>query len=78
METIKKTILVVDDDAKIRQVISLRLMSAGYTVLTARDGVVGLSLVESKDPDLIIADIWMPNGAGFAFAVIHIIVASTF
>jgi DNA-binding response OmpR family regulator len=67
MKTIKKTIRVVDDDAKIRQAMTLRLMAAGYTVLTARDGVAGLMLVESRAPDLIIADIWMPNGAGFAF-----------
>jgi len=68
MSATKKTILIVDDDAKIAHAMSLTLKSEGYEVVTAEDGLAGLSSIESKQPDLIIADIWMPLGAGFALA----------
>ena len=63
-----KKILIVEDDTKVAKAMAIRLKSAGYDVLTAGDGVRGLQLAEWEKPDLIITDIWMPVGVGFAMA----------
>jgi CheY-like chemotaxis protein len=60
----RKRILVVEDDAKQIAALSIRLKSAGFEVLTARDGLEGLKLAVSSKPDLIILDIWMPGNLG--------------
>ena len=65
--TVKK-ILVIDDDEKIAQALKIRLKPAGYEVLTAADGVYGLSLAMEHKPDLVILDIWMRVGGGFSVA----------
>ena len=60
----RKTVLIVDDDAKQIAALSIRLKSAGFEVLGARDGLEGLKLAVSDKPDLIILDIWMPGNVG--------------
>lgn len=52
----------------VAKVMSIRLKVAGYEILLAEDGVRGLQLAETEKPDLIITDIWMPVGVGFALA----------
>jgi DNA-binding response OmpR family regulator len=64
----KKKILVVEDDRKAAKALSLRLKAAGYEVLIANDGNEGLILAKSYAPDLVLTDIWMPIGMGFALA----------
>jgi DNA-binding response OmpR family regulator len=64
----QKKILVVEDDRKAAQALSLRLKSGGYEVLLANDGTEGLILAKSYAPDLVLTDIWMPVGMGFALA----------
>jgi DNA-binding response OmpR family regulator len=64
----KKRILVVEDDTKAAKALSLRLRNSGYEVLIATDGNEGLILAKSYAPDLVITDIWMPVGMGFALA----------
>jgi DNA-binding response OmpR family regulator len=64
----KKKILVIDDDPRIVQGLQIRLKSASYEVLIARDGVYGLRLAGECKPDLVILDIWMPVGGGFSVA----------
>ena len=59
-----KRVLIVDDDAKQIAALSIRLKSAGFEVLGARDGLEGLKLAMSDNPDLIILDIWMPGNVG--------------
>ena len=49
-------ILVVDDDATIRELAEELLTSAGYNVLTARDGEEALRLVCDEHPDLILLE----------------------
>lgn len=61
------TILVVDDDASIRQLLRLHLSSAGYAVLLAEDAIAAGYLVLRQAPDLIIADVNMPHMDGFEF-----------
>ncbi|MGH2479583.1 MAG: response regulator transcription factor, partial [Ktedonobacteraceae bacterium] len=53
-------ILIIEDEANIAQVLRLYLEQAGYTVLTAGDGVAGLELHAREHPDLIILDLMLP------------------
>lgn len=64
-------ILVMDDDACIRELMRLHLCNAGYEVLLAEDAVVAGHLVLRRRPDLILADIEMPfmNGLEFVQAL---------
>jgi two-component system chemotaxis response regulator CheY len=59
-----KTIITVDDAATMRKLIGFSLRSAGHTVLEAEDGVRALALLTSRDVDLVITDINMPNMNG--------------
>lgn len=56
-----KSILIVEDDADSREVLSVILNAEGFSVLTAEDGQQALELVNEARPDLIITDIQMPN-----------------
>src|SRR6185436_4668151 len=59
-----KKILIVDDDRKIAAALEIRLRASNYKVFTARDGDEGLKLAARHRPDLIVMDVWMPNGVG--------------
>lgn len=54
-------ILVVDDEAPIREVLSASLGDEGYTVKTARSGEEGLRVIEDMRPQIVLLDIWMPG-----------------
>jgi CheY-like chemotaxis protein len=60
-------ILVVDDDASLRDLLRLHLSAAGYEVQTAADGIAAGYLVLKAPPDLIITDVNMPHMDGFEF-----------
>jgi len=62
-----KSILVVDDDPDIRELIATQLMALGYEVRTAQDGVEGLDLCHAEKPDLMVVDVMMPGLDGFQF-----------
>jgi two-component system alkaline phosphatase synthesis response regulator PhoP len=55
-----KTILVVDDEAKIAQLARDYLEHAGFAVLTAGDGVAAVHMAREKQPDLIVLDLGLP------------------
>lgn len=57
-------ILVIDDEAHILQVLSLKLRNAGYQVTTAVDGEEGLETASRIKPDLVITDFHMPYMTG--------------
>lgn len=59
-----KTILLIDDDAQIRNVYSLVLRQSGYRVVEADSGITGLAMAQQHLPDLILSDINMPGGDG--------------
>lgn len=61
-------ILIVDDDPKIRILLSRCLQGEGYTVIEARDEPEALDLVKSTNPDLITLDINLGRGDGFEVA----------
>lgn len=59
-----KRILVIDDDDQVRAMIRQMLEKAGYSVMEAQDGEVGMKLHRHNPADLIITDIFMPEKEG--------------
>ncbi|GIP32524.1 response regulator transcription factor [Paenibacillus sp. J2TS4] len=59
-----KTILIVEDDAKIRQLLKIYLEKEGYEVLEAADGSEGMQLFEQLDPCFVIMDLMIPHKSG--------------
>ena len=62
----KKTVLVVEDEVALSRVLSIKLASEGFHVLSAHDGEAGLTMALGRKPDLIILDIQMPVIDGIA------------
>ena len=60
-----ETILVIDDDATLLELLSAHLETTGYRSLTATDGPGGLQLAFAENPDLIILDVMMPGMDGW-------------
>jgi two-component system response regulator MprA len=58
-------VLVVDDEAGVRDTVSQALRLAGYDVVTAGDGVTALDLVRAEHPDALVLDVMMPRMDGF-------------
>jgi two-component system, chemotaxis family, chemotaxis protein CheY len=59
-----KTIMIVDDSASLRQVVSIALKGAGYDVIEGRDGRDALSKLTGGKVHLIVSDVNMPNMDG--------------
>jgi DNA-binding response OmpR family regulator len=59
------TILLIEDDAALVDVLALAFEDAGFRVASARDGVEGLGRVERDQPDLVVSDVNMPRLDGF-------------
>ncbi len=57
----KRTILVVDDEKDIREIIEIYLMNEGYNIVLACDGIEALEKLKKEKIDLIILDIMMPK-----------------
>jgi CheY-like chemotaxis protein len=53
-------ILVVDDDASVRRLLSVQLGLAGHEVHIAEDGQAGLGAIDDLLPDLVVLDVMMP------------------
>jgi two-component system KDP operon response regulator KdpE len=62
---VAETILAIDDDYIMLQVIRWSLESAGYQVITAADGQRGLQQLQESHPHLVILDVMMPNLDGW-------------
>jgi len=61
----QKIILVIEDDASIRELVTWNLAEDGYGCLCANDGMEGLTAVREEAPDLIILDLMLPRMDGF-------------
>lgn len=61
-------ILIVDDEADVRETIEFCLAGAGFDVLTASNGLEGLGMVRAQQPDLAILDVMMPGENGYRVA----------
>jgi len=60
MEPNNARVLVVEDDAAVREALERALGFEGYQIETARDGAVALSAISNDDKDLVILDVMMP------------------
>jgi diguanylate cyclase (GGDEF)-like protein len=60
-----ESLLVVDDDPFIARLLEIELKAAGYDVRVASDGVQALDAAQQRCPDLVLADVMMPNMDGF-------------
>ncbi|MGI8479195.1 MAG: response regulator, partial [Gaiellaceae bacterium] len=58
------TVLVVDDEAIVREVIVKYLAREGYTTLEADDGDRARSLLQTQSPDLVVLDVMLPGTDG--------------
>lgn len=61
------SILVLEDEEALKEVITILLSRAGYKVEAASNGIEGLEVLENFKPDLIISDIMMPEMDGYSF-----------
>ena len=68
-----QTILIVDDEAKLRQMIRVYLEQENYRVVEAGNGRDALYVARDAKPDLIILDLMMPEMNGFEFLRVYII-----
>jgi chemosensory pili system protein ChpA (sensor histidine kinase/response regulator) len=59
--------MIVDDSLTVRKITSRLLARAGFDVLTAKDGIDALQLLDEQTPDIILLDIEMPRMDGFEF-----------
>ncbi len=66
-----KTILVVDDNERLRTLVKAYLTQEGYRVVTAGDGREALFVAREENPDLIVLDIMMPEMDGYEFMRAH-------
>ena len=64
MSATKPKIAIIEDDPAIIQMYKLKFETEGYEVQTAADGVAGLELIESFEPDAVLLDLMMPNMNG--------------
>lgn len=65
MSSEAKTVLIVEDERAIVEILKFNLKRAGYAPLEAMDGEAGLKLAREADPDLILLDLMLPKLDGF-------------
>src|ERR671919_3026473 len=58
-------ILLVDDDARLREIVGMALEEEGYGVRTVESGEEALGVLDADDPDLLILDVMLPGRDGF-------------
>ena len=66
MSAEKGTLLIVDDEAEIREIIEINVSSLGYTVLEAGDGEQALEILRSHKVDVVVSDLMMPRMSGMS------------
>ena len=64
MAEAKKTILLVEDETALREVLRDKFVQENFTVFEAKDGAEGLTVAFDKHPDLILLDLLMPGVSG--------------
>lgn len=63
-EKASKTILIIDDDATLRETYQMIFQEKGFTAVTAKDGRSGIEAAAEHKPDIIILDLMMPGMNG--------------
>lgn len=59
------SVLIIDDDEAMAEVLAARLAQQGFRTLTALEGAAGLALARSERPDVILLDLRLPDRDGF-------------
>ena len=62
------TILIIDDDKAINELIKVNLKLNGYNIIQAYDGIEGFALTKQELPNLVLLDVMMPNVDGYTVA----------
>jgi DNA-binding response OmpR family regulator len=62
----KSKILIVDDDPNLRRALKIRLRANHYDTVQASDGYAAIAVAQKEQPNLIILDLGLPAGDGFA------------
>ena len=62
----KKTVLIIEDEKSIVDILDFHLQRSGYSTLTAADGAAGLQTALARKPDLILLDVMLPKMDGFS------------
>lgn len=60
-----KKILIIEDEPNIRELVLYNLKTNGYDGISAEDGIMGITMVHTEKPDLILLDIMLPEKNGF-------------
>jgi len=60
-----KKIIILEDDHILLKALNIELISNGFEVLSATDGVAGIKIIEKEKPDLVLLDLVMPKMHGF-------------
>jgi DNA-binding response OmpR family regulator len=60
-----KKILIIEDDKFLRELMSKKLLSMGYDVVSAADGESGLVMIKESRPDVVLLDLILPGINGF-------------
>jgi len=71
MHVSTKTIMIVDDEERLRSLLRTYLEREGYRVLTAANGQEALRITRAEKPDLIVLDVMMPGMDGFEYLRRH-------
>lgn len=71
LDSSKHQVLIVDDDAAMRNSLSLFLQVSGYEVTTAANGEEALALLKEGTPAVLVSDLYMPEMSGFE--LLHIV-----
>lgn len=61
----KPTILIVEDELHLREILHFQLEAAGFEVIQAEDGLAGVQLANERMPDLVLCDVMMPGCDGY-------------
>lgn len=62
------SVLVIDDDWRIRELVRLALEESGFPVTTAADGATAIALIRKQRPGVLVLDLTLPHADGFAVA----------
>ncbi|MEC7028432.1 MAG: response regulator, partial [Pseudomonadota bacterium] len=65
MRELRKTILVIEDEISLSDILKDELTEQGFRCITASNGIEGLALIQDVEPDLIICDRAMPAMTGY-------------
>jgi len=65
-DSLRRTILVVDDEAMVREVVCAYLDREGFSTIEAMDGKAALERVAEREPDLIVLDVMLPKIDGYS------------